>query len=61
MSKKGDLQECKNGRGTMLLSSSGKVLSRLILKRLKNELDKDSEMNRLVSAKIRAAETTLQH
>ena len=33
--KKGDLQECKNYRGIMLLSESQKILNRLILDRLK--------------------------
>ena len=37
--KKGDLQECKNYRGIMLLSVPGKVLNRIILERLKNEVD----------------------
>ena len=36
--KKGDLQECKNYR-IMLLSVPGKVLNRIILERLKNEVD----------------------
>ena len=33
--KKGDLQDCSNYRGIMLLSVPGKVLSRIILERLK--------------------------
>ena len=33
--KKGDVRECKNWRGIMLLSTAGKVLSRIILERLK--------------------------
>ena len=37
--KKGDLNECKNWRGIMLLSTAGKVLNRIILERLKAELD----------------------
>ena len=37
--KRGDLQECKNYRGIMLLSVPGKVLNRIILERLKNEMD----------------------
>ena len=37
--KKGDLQECKNYRGIMLLSVPGKVINRIILERLKNEVD----------------------
>ena len=32
-------QECKNYRGIMLLSVPGKVLNRIILERLKNEVD----------------------
>ena len=38
--KKGDLKECKNWRGIMLLSTAGKVLNRVILERLKEEVDK---------------------
>ena len=37
--KKGDLPECKNYRGIMLLSVPGKVINRMILERLKNEVD----------------------
>ena len=38
--KKGDLKKCKNWRGIMLLSTAGKVLNRIILERLKVEVDK---------------------
>lgn len=38
--KKGDLKERNNWRGTVLLSTVGKVLNRIILERLKVELDK---------------------
>jgi endonuclease/exonuclease/phosphatase family metal-dependent hydrolase len=38
--KKGDLQECTNYRGIMLLSVPGKILSRIILERLKEGIDK---------------------
>ena len=38
--KKGDLSSCNNWRGIMLLSIPGKVLSRIILERLKTALDK---------------------
>jgi len=38
--KKGDLKECKNWRGIILLSTAGKVLNTIILERLKVELDK---------------------
>jgi len=38
--KKGDLKECKNWRGIMLLPTAGKVLNRIILERLKVEVDK---------------------
>ncbi len=38
--KKGDLSSCTNWRGIMLLSIPGKVLSRIILDRLKTALDK---------------------
>ena len=37
--KKGDMQECKNYRGIMLLSVPGKVLKRIILDRLKIGVD----------------------
>ena len=38
--KKGDLSSCNNWRGIMLLSIPGKVLSRIMLERLKDALDK---------------------
>lgn len=38
--KKGDLSSCTNWRGIMLLSIPGKVLTRVILERLKTALDK---------------------
>ena len=38
--KKGDRKECQNWRGIMLLSTTGKVLNRIILERLKLEVDK---------------------
>ena len=38
--KKGDLSNCNNWRGIMLLSIPGKVLARIILERLKTSLDK---------------------
>ena len=38
--KKGDLSLCTNWRGIMLLSIPGKVLSRILLERVKNALDK---------------------
>ena len=37
--KKGDMQECQNYRGIMFLSVPGKVLNRIILDRLKTEVD----------------------
>ena len=37
--KKGDPRECKNWRGIMLLSTAGKVLNKIILKKLKAEVD----------------------
>ena len=37
--KKGDLSDCKNWRGIMLLSIPSKVLTRIILERLKNGID----------------------
>ena len=38
--KKGDLSSCNNWRRTLLLSIPGKILNRIILKRLKSSLDK---------------------
>ncbi|RUS87436.1 hypothetical protein EGW08_004811 [Elysia chlorotica] len=38
--KKGDLSSCNNWRGIMLLSIPGKVLTRIMLERLKTALDK---------------------
>ena len=38
--KKGDLRDCKNYRGIMLLSVPGKILNRIILERLKEAVDK---------------------
>ena len=38
--KKGDMSSCNNWRGIMLLSIPGKVLTRIILERLKTALDK---------------------
>lgn len=37
--KKGDLGQCQNWRGIMLLSIPSKILSRIILERLRNALD----------------------
>nr|CAH8838004.1 unnamed protein product [Trichobilharzia regenti] len=37
--KKGDLSQCKNWRGIMLLSIPSKILSRIILERIKQALD----------------------
>nr|CAH8838951.1 unnamed protein product [Trichobilharzia regenti] len=37
--KKGDLRLCKNWRGIMLLSTPSKILSRIILERIKDALD----------------------
>ena len=38
--KKGDLGQCKNWRGIMLLSIPSKILTRIILERLKTAIDK---------------------
>ena len=38
--KTGNLSSCNNWRGIMLLSITGKILSRIILERLKSALDK---------------------
>ena len=37
--KKGDLRDCSNYRGIMLLSTPGKVLNRILLERLKEAVD----------------------
>ncbi|CAH8631581.1 unnamed protein product, partial [Heterobilharzia americana] len=37
--KKGDLSACKNWRGITLLSTPSKILSRIILERLRDALD----------------------
>ena len=37
--KKGDLQDCRNYRGIMLLSVPGKVLNRILLERMKSAVD----------------------
>ena len=37
--KKGDLRDCSNYRGIMLLSVPGKVLNRVILDRVKDAVD----------------------
>ena len=38
--KKGDLSQCKNYRGIMLLSTPGKIFNRIILDRMKTAVDK---------------------
>ena len=38
--KKGDLSQCKNYRGIMLLSTAGKIFNRIILDRMKTAVDK---------------------
>ena len=38
--KKGDLSRCDNCRGITLLSVPGKVLNRIFLERMKDEVDK---------------------
>ena len=43
--KKGDLTKCGNYRGIMLLSVPGKVLSRIILSRIKSKVDKNLRPN----------------
>ena len=37
--QKGDLSNCNNYRGIMLLSVPGKVLSRILLNRMKKKVD----------------------
>ena len=37
--KKGDLKDCSNYRGIMLLSAPGKVLNRVLLERMKEAID----------------------
>ena len=48
--KKGDLRDCNNYRGIMLLSVPGKVLSRIILERVRGQPTPSSETSRQVSA-----------
>ena len=43
--KKGDLRDCKNYRGIMLLSTPGKVLNRILLERLQKGLDEKLREN----------------
>ena len=43
--KKGDLSICDNHRGIMLLSTPGKVLSKILLERLKSAIDKKLRKN----------------
>ena len=44
--KKGDLSSCNNWRGIILLSIPGKVLTRIMLERLKTALDKRLRVER---------------
>ena len=37
--RKGDLRDCSNYRGIMLLSTPGKVLDRVLLQRMKEAVD----------------------
>ena len=39
LAKKGDLRLCKNYRGIMILSTTGKVLHRTILERMRDAMD----------------------
>ena len=39
LSRKGDLRDCSNYRGIMLLSTPGKVLNRILLERMKEAVD----------------------
>ena len=48
--KKGDLRDCNNFRGIMLLSVPGKVLSRIIMERVRGAADPKLETSRQVSA-----------
>ena len=43
--KKGDLTKCENYRGIMLLSVPGKILSRIILNRMKTLVDRKLRNN----------------
>ena len=43
--KKGDLRDCNNYRGIMLLSTPGKVLNRIILERLRKGVDDELREN----------------
>jgi len=45
LAKKGDLSLCKNYRGIMLLSPSGKVLNHIILERMREAVDRIPQEN----------------
>ena len=57
--KKGDMQECQNYKGIMLLSVPEKILNRVILDRLKTEVDgmPSSETTKLAFVKTDHAPT----
>lgn len=56
--KKGDLSNCKNWRAITLLSASSKVLTKILLERMKEELDKKLRSNQ---AGFRAKHSTIDH
>ena len=47
--KKGDLRDCSNYRGIMLLSTPGKALNRILLERMKEAVAPSSETSRQAS------------
>ena len=55
--RKGDMQECQNYSGIMLISVTGKVLNRVILDRLMGWMP-SSETTKLASVKTSHAPTT---
>ena len=58
--KKGDISECKNYRGIMLLSAPGNVLNRVILDRLKDAVDTKLRDNQAGFRKQRACVDQIQ-
>ena len=58
LTKKGDLSLCKNYRGIMLLSSAGKVLNRIILEPMREDVDRVLRENQ---AGFRPPRSTTDH
>ena len=55
MPKKGDLPNCNNWRGVTLLSIPSKILTRIVLNRIKIQWNNTSEKNKLNSANTKVA------